>query len=133
VRQARNLFPARRRRHQRPGSDDRLPVRAGPGPAQPKLGSKAGLGEGFRAASRALPQGVGAALISAPTRRCEPSEAKERRILPTCFYGVVSAQTEKVVEFYLEREAAEAMIGEVREDEPVLAEELRVEAIELTY
>ena len=33
------------------------------------------------------------------------------------FYGVVSAQTEKVVEFFLEREAAEAMIGEVREDE----------------
>jgi len=44
------------------------------------------------------------------------------------FYGVVSAQTEKVVEFFLEREAAEAMIGEVREDEPLLAEELRVEA-----
>ncbi len=47
------------------------------------------------------------------------------------FYGVVSAQTEKVVEFFLEREVAEAMIREVREDEPVLAEELRVEAIEL--
>ena len=43
--------------------------------------------------------------------------------------GVVSAQTEKVVEFFLEREAAEAMIGEVRADEPGLAEELRVEAI----
>jgi hypothetical protein len=39
-------------------------------------------------------------------------------------------QTEKVVEFFLEREAAEAMIGEVRKDEPVVAEELRVEAIE---
>jgi hypothetical protein len=36
------------------------------------------------------------------------------------FYGVVS-QTEKVVEFFLERDAAEAMIGEVREDERVLA------------
>ena len=45
--------------------------------------------------------------------------------------GVVSAQTEKVVEFFVEREAAEAMIGEVRGDEPELAEELRVEAIEL--
>jgi hypothetical protein len=45
--------------------------------------------------------------------------------------GVVSAQTEKVVEFFLEREAAETMIGEVREDEPMLAEDLRVEAIEL--
>jgi hypothetical protein len=47
------------------------------------------------------------------------------------FYGVVSAQTKKVVEFFLEREAAEAMLNDVREDEPVLAEELRVEAIEL--
>jgi hypothetical protein len=47
------------------------------------------------------------------------------------FDGVVSAQPEKVVEFFLEREAAEAMIGEVRKDEPALAEELRVEAIEL--
>ena len=45
--------------------------------------------------------------------------------------GVVSAQTENVVEFFLEREAAEAMLNDVREDEPVLAEELRVEAIEL--
>jgi hypothetical protein len=47
------------------------------------------------------------------------------------FYGVVSAQTEKVVEFFLEREATEAMIREVREDEPLLAGDLRVEAIEL--
>jgi hypothetical protein len=47
------------------------------------------------------------------------------------FYGVVSAQTEKVVEFFLGREAAEAMICEVREDEPALAESLRAEAIEL--
>jgi hypothetical protein len=47
------------------------------------------------------------------------------------FYGVVSAQTERVVEFFLEREAAEAMIRDVREDEPVLAEDLRVEGIQL--
>jgi len=47
------------------------------------------------------------------------------------FYGVVSAQTEKVVEFFVDREPAEAMIREVREDEPVLAEDLRVAAIEL--
>jgi hypothetical protein len=47
------------------------------------------------------------------------------------FYGVVSAQTEKVIEFFLERDAAEAMIREVRKDEAALAEELRVEAIEL--
>jgi hypothetical protein len=47
------------------------------------------------------------------------------------FYGVVGAQTEKVVEFFLEREAAEAMIGEVQADEPALADDLRVEAIAL--
>jgi hypothetical protein len=47
------------------------------------------------------------------------------------FYGVVGAQTEKVVEFFLKRDAAEAMIREVREDEPGLAADLRVEAIEL--
>jgi len=40
-------------------------------------------------------------------------------------------QTEKVVEFFVSREAAEAMTGEGREDEPLLAEELRVEAVEL--
>jgi hypothetical protein len=33
-----------------------------------------------------------------------------------------------VVKFFLERVAAEAMISEVREDEPALAEDLRVEA-----
>jgi len=47
------------------------------------------------------------------------------------FYGVVCAQTEKVVEFFAERDAAEAMIGEVREDEPAFSVDLRVEAIEL--
>jgi hypothetical protein len=47
------------------------------------------------------------------------------------FYGVVSAQTEKVVEFFLEREAAEVMIREVRDDEPELAAVLRVEEVEL--
>jgi hypothetical protein len=49
------------------------------------------------------------------------------------FYGVVSAQTEKVVEFFLDPKAAEAMIGEVREDEPALVQELRIEAIELPF
>jgi hypothetical protein len=56
--------------------------------------------------------------------------SKGNTIWYVLFYGVVSAQTEKVVEFFLD-EAAEAMIGEVREDEPALAEELRVEAVEL--
>jgi hypothetical protein len=45
------------------------------------------------------------------------------------FYNVITARTEEVVEFFLEREAAEAMIGEVPEDERDLAELLRVEAI----
>ena len=36
-------------------------------------------------------------------------------------------------EFFLEREAAEAMIGEARADEPLLAQGLRVEAVELAY
>jgi hypothetical protein len=57
-----------------------------------------------------------------------PSEGTIGYVL---FYGVVSAQTEKVVEFFLEREAAEVMIREAREDDPELAEELRIEAIEL--
>lgn len=47
------------------------------------------------------------------------------------FDGAVSAQTKAVVECFLERETAEAMILEAREDKPTLAEELRVEAIEL--
>ena len=38
------------------------------------------------------------------------------------FYGVVNAQTEKLVEFFLEREAAEVMIRVVREDEPIWKE-----------
>ena len=38
---------------------------------------------------------------------------------------------QEVVEFFLEREAVKVMIGEVREDEPELAEVLRVEPIKL--
>src|SRR5215204_111869 len=56
---------------------------------------------------------------------------ERQRMLTVCASNVVSAQTEKVVEFFLKREAAGAMIGEVREDEPVLVKELRVETIEL--
>lgn len=47
------------------------------------------------------------------------------------FYGGVSAETESVVEFFLERELAEAMIAEVREDEAATAAVLRIEALEL--
>jgi hypothetical protein len=52
-------------------------------------------------------------------------------VRPLIFYGVVSAQTEKVVEFFLEREAAEAMIVEVRGDDPDLADVLCVDEVEL--
>ncbi len=47
------------------------------------------------------------------------------------FYGVVSVQTEKVVEFFFERDAAEAVIVEVRGDDPDLADVLCVEEVEL--
>ena len=98
----------------------------------PTLGSKAGFGgKVSRAASRALPQGVGAALVLRRLEDVNPRRQNATYPDDVLFYGVVSAQTEKVVEFFLGREAAEAMIDEVREDEPLLAEELRVEAIEL--
>jgi len=45
-------------------------------------------------------------------------------------YGVVSAETEQVVEFFSTRERAEAMIRDVEEDDPELAEPLRVEPVE---
>ena len=47
------------------------------------------------------------------------------------FYGVVSARTEKVVQFFLEREAADAIVDEVRSDDPDLADVLCVEEVEL--
>jgi len=45
------------------------------------------------------------------------------------FYGLVSAPDREGVGFFVEREAAQAMIGEVRESAPT--GDLRVEAIEL--
>jgi hypothetical protein len=47
------------------------------------------------------------------------------------FYGVVSARPRGSWISSSSGRAAEAMFGEVREDEPLLAEDLRVEAIEL--
>jgi len=41
-------------------------------------------------------------------------KASTRILAPLLFYGVVSARTEKVVEFFLERDAAEAIILEVQ-------------------
>jgi hypothetical protein len=98
----------------------------------PTLGSKAGLGEGFQGRIACLAAG----------RRCGPGLCADSKSEPSggksatypedvLFYGVVSAQTERVVEFFLEWKAAEAMIGDVREDDPLLADDLRVEAIEL--
>jgi hypothetical protein len=40
------------------------------------------------------------------------------------FYGVVSAETEKVIEFFLDREEADGFISEV---EPDTAARLRIE------
>jgi len=78
-----------------------------------------------------LPDGHGWPLGAAGAGRSSRWAALATGLFHEPFYGVVSAQTEKVVEFFLERDAAEAMIREVREDEPVLAEDLRVEVVEL--
>jgi hypothetical protein len=48
------------------------------------------------------------------------------------FYGVVSAATEKVVEFFPTPEQAERFIAEVDQDEPETAALLRVEPVELS-
>jgi hypothetical protein len=46
------------------------------------------------------------------------------------FYGVVSAAIEKVIEFFPDREQAEAFIAEVAEDDPEMAALLSVTALE---
>jgi len=46
------------------------------------------------------------------------------------FYGVVSAQTEKVVQFFATREEAESMIAGVLEQAPELAGSLDVVPVE---
>ena len=48
------------------------------------------------------------------------------------FYGVLSSETEKVVQFFPTREQAEAMIAGVLEDAPELAELLEVVPIEFS-
>ena len=48
------------------------------------------------------------------------------------FYGVVSFETEKVVQFFPTREEAEAMIAGVLEDAPELAEALEVVPVEFS-
>jgi hypothetical protein len=46
-------------------------------------------------------------------------------------YGVVSTPTEEALELFIRREDAERFVTEVRDDEPELADLLRVERIEL--
>jgi hypothetical protein len=71
-----------------------------------------------------------------PATRCAGTETSstacsEARVPRVLFYGVVSTQTEKAIELFLEREQAETFIAEVDEDEPDLAALLRVEPVEL--
>jgi hypothetical protein len=49
------------------------------------------------------------------------------------FYGVVSAETERVIEFFLAPEEAEGFIAEVEGDEPETAAWLRVESVEFEH
>jgi hypothetical protein len=46
-------------------------------------------------------------------------------------FAVVSAETEKAVDTFVRREDAERFLEEVRGDDPVLAELLRLEPVEL--
>jgi hypothetical protein len=46
-------------------------------------------------------------------------------------YAVVSDQTDKAVGLFVRREDAERFLGNVRADEPELAERLRLEPVEL--
>lgn len=45
-------------------------------------------------------------------------------------YALVSAETEKVIDFYADEPAAQAALAESLEDEPEWADVLRVEACE---
>jgi hypothetical protein len=53
------------------------------------------------------------------------------RVRPLLVYGVVSAETEQVVELFRDREQAEAFIAEVEQDEPETVALLRVEPVEV--
>jgi hypothetical protein len=48
------------------------------------------------------------------------------------FYGVVSLETERVVEFFATRAEAEAGLARVLQDAPELDELLRIEALEFS-
>jgi hypothetical protein len=48
------------------------------------------------------------------------------------FYGVVSLETQRVVEFFATRAEAEATLARVLQDAPELDELLRIEALEFS-
>jgi hypothetical protein len=50
---------------------------------------------------------------------------------PASFYGVVTSYDESLVEFFHVREDAERFLERVRQDDPELAAELRVEVLEV--
>jgi hypothetical protein len=49
------------------------------------------------------------------------------------FYGAVSGETEKVIEFFLTSEEAEGFIAAVEGDEPETAARLRVKSVEFEH
>jgi hypothetical protein len=53
------------------------------------------------------------------------------RVRAVVFYAVVSDKIQRVIEFFPDRQAAEAMLAEVLGDEPHRADVLHVEQIEL--
>jgi hypothetical protein len=65
---------------------------------------------------------------------CGPRRPGRRRAgVGMVFYGVVSAETERVIEFFLAPEEAEGFIAEVEGDEPETAAWLRVESVEFEH
>jgi hypothetical protein len=68
---------------------------------------------------------------ASPSRSSPPDpHAPRNNLRPMLFYGVVSAAIEKVIEFFPDREQAEAFIAEVAEDDPEMAALLSVTALE---
>ncbi len=46
-------------------------------------------------------------------------------------YGVIDSRAEEAIELFIRRDDAETFVRDVRQDEPELADELRIEAIKL--
>jgi len=53
------------------------------------------------------------------------------KLAAVLLYGVVSAETEKALEFFVHREDAAGFLEDVRRDDAELADLLRVEPVEL--